>query len=102
MLVIPVQAIPNQQLQVQLGTQACTLEITQTAYGLFMNVYVSGTLIVGGVLCNNVTLIVGNAYLGFIGDMIFLDTQGNSNPVFTGLGVRYQLLYLTPNDLGVG
>ena len=102
MLVVPIQALPNQQLQVQLGSQACTIELTQGGYCLFMNLYVSGTLIVAGAFCQNLNRIVRDLYLGFVGDICFIDTQGTTDPVFTGLGSRYQLLYLAPADLPSG
>ena len=102
MLVIPLQPLPNQQLQVQLGTQACTIEIAQTLYGLFLTLSVSGSLVVASVICENLNRIVRSLYLGFSGDLCFLDTQGTDDPIFTGLGTRFQLLYLSPSDLPAG
>jgi hypothetical protein len=102
MQTIPIAAIPNQTLNVQLGGQACILNVYQLAYGLFMDVYIGNTLIVGGVICENLNRIVRSLYLGFIGDLCFFDTQGAQNPqdpIYTGLGSRYQLVYLTPSDL---
>ena len=101
MLTVPLQPIPNQTLQVQLGNQACTLNVYQYTYGLFMDVYVGTTLIIGGVLCENMVLIVRAAYLGFVGDFVFVDTTGEgANPVYTGFGVngRYQLVYLNADE----
>jgi hypothetical protein len=100
MQTVPIQAVPNQNLQVQLGSQACTLEIYQYAYGLFINVYVSGVLIIGGVICENLNRIVRDAYLGFVGDFVWFDTQGKSDPVYTGLGSRFLLVYLEQADVG--
>ena len=102
MLVIPVQALPNQQLQVQLGSQACTIELAQTDYGLFLTLSVGGSLVVASVICENLNRIVRSLYLGFSGDLCFIDTQGTTDPIFTGLGSRYQLLYLAPSDLPSG
>ena len=99
MLVIPIQAVPAQQLQVTLGGQACQLSIYQKSTGLFIDVYVAGVLIIGGVVCLNRTVIVRDIYLGFVGDLAFVDTQGSTDPTYTGLGVRYLLYYLTPADL---
>lgn len=102
MLVVPLQPIPNQTLQVQLNGQACTLDVFQYAYGLFMSVTVGDTLIIATVLCENDVLIVRNSYLGFIGDFIFFDTQGTQNPDYTGLGgavSRYKLIYLFPAEI---
>lgn len=99
MLTIGAQAVPNQQLQCQLGTQPVTLNITQYQYGLFMDVLVNGTAIISGVICENLNRIVRDAYLGFSGDLLWYDTQGTSDPVYTGIGSRYQLIYLTPDEL---
>lgn len=97
--VVPVQPIPNQTLQVQLQEQACTIDLAQTAYGIFVTLHVGATPIVAGVVAENLNRIVRSAYLGFAGDLCFYDTQGAADPVFNGLGSRWQLLYLSPADL---
>jgi hypothetical protein len=99
MLVVPTQPIPNQTFQCQLNGQACTIDIQQYAFGIFVSLYVGNQMIVAGVLAHNAVLIVRSAYLGFIGDIEFLDTQGTADPVYNGLGSRYQLVYLAPADL---
>lgn len=105
MQVVPLQPIPNQTLQVQLEGQACTLDVFQTAFGLFMSVNIGSTVIIATVLCENLNRIVRSAYLGFDGDFTFLDTQGTADPVYTGLGgadAQFQLLYLTAAELAAG
>lgn len=99
MQIVPLRALPNQTLQIQLNGQACTINVFQLNYGLFITVYVGSQLIVPSVICENLVVIVRNAYLGFSGDFVFVDTQGSLDPVFTGLGARWQLAYLTPADL---
>lgn len=99
MQVVPTQSLPNQSLQVQLANQACTLNVYQFRYGLFMDVYVGTTLIIGGVICENLNRIVRSTYLGFIGDFTFFDTLGTDDPVYTGLGSRFVLIYLEASDL---
>lgn len=103
-LVVPTQPIANQTLQCQLGGQACTLNVYQQAFGLYLDVFVGNTAIVQGVICLNATLIVRSAYLGFSGDFEFIDSQpdpknGASDPVYTGLGSRFQLLYLSASEI---
>lgn len=98
MQVIPLQATPAQTLNVTLNNQACTLNIYAKSTGLYIDVYVSNALIIGGVICQNLNRIVRDAYLGFVGDLIFNDTQGTSDPTYDGLGARYVLLYLTPAE----
>jgi hypothetical protein len=99
MQTVAVQALPNQQLQAQLGNQSVTLQIIQENFGLFMTVLVAGQVIIQGVICENLNRIVRDAYLGFVGDFIWFDTQGTSDPIYTGLGSRYLLVYLSEADL---
>lgn len=99
MLSIPVQALPNQTLQVQLANQSCTINLYQTAFGLFFDLYVGASLIIGGVICENLNRLVRSVYLGFVGDFAFVDNQGNTDPVYTGLGTQYSLVYLELSDL---
>lgn len=102
MQVVPLQPVPNQALQVQLANQPVGITLQQTAYGLFINIYLNSTLVVGGVWCQNLNRIVRDAYLGLVGDLAFIDTQGNADPDYTGLGgstARFQLMYLTEAEL---
>jgi hypothetical protein len=99
-MIIPVQAVPYQTLGVQLAGQNCQLNIYEKAFGLFMDVYSNGVLIIAGVLCENLNRVVRDLYLGFVGDFVFNDSQGSSDPTYTGLGSRYQLVYLEASDLG--
>ncbi len=99
MQVIPLQAVPNQVLQVQLAAQPCVIEVVQYAYGLFVTLSVGNSLIVAGVLAENLNRIVRSLYLGFVGDLIFNDTQGTDDPVYTGFGSRFELVYLEESDL---
>jgi hypothetical protein len=64
-----------------------------------MDVYVNNVLIVGGVICLNLNLIVRNTYLGFPGDLAFIDNIGETDPYYTGLGTQYSLAYIAPGDI---
>lgn len=99
MLIVPTVPVPNQSLQCQLAGQATTLNIYQTAYGLFVDVYLNGVLVIGGVIAQNYNRIVRSLYLGYVGDFVFVDTQGDTDPVYTGLGTRYALVYLDADEL---
>jgi len=102
MQVVPIQSVPNQQVQAQLGGQAVSLNIYQTAYALFMDVTSNDVLIIQGVICENLNRIVRDLYLGFSGDFVFTDLQGSNDPDYTGIGTRYVLLWLAPTDLPAG
>ena len=99
MQIVPIQPVANQSLQCQLNGQACTINLAQMAYGTFIAVYVGATLIQGGVICENLNRIIRDTYLGFSGDLAFVDTQGNSDPIYTGFGSRFLLVYFSPSDL---
>lgn len=100
MLIIPIADSYAQIVSVTLAGQACTLNLYQKAIGFYCDLYVGGTLIIGGVRCLNRNRIVRNLYFGFAGDLVFTDTQGTRNPSSPGLGTRFQLVYLELSDLG--
>ena len=99
MLAIPLNAVPSQNLNVTLDGQLCQLSVYQKNSGLYINVSINNVLIIGGVLCLDRNRIVRDAYLGFVGDLGFIDTQGTNDPTYDGLGDRYQLIYLEAADL---
>jgi hypothetical protein len=108
MLTIPLQAVPSQTVNVNLNNQSCTINVYQKGPGgpfgpnMYLDLLVNDALIIGGVLCRNLKAIVISAYLGFVGDLTFYDTQGTSNPTYAGLGSRFVLNYLAPSDLPGG
>lgn len=109
MQTIPLQAVPAQTVSVLLGNQQCTINIYQRFFGLFLDLYLTQqivspnpvvpTPIVIGAICWNLNFIVRYEYLGFSGDLAFMDTQGDGSPIFTGLGSRFQLVYLSPDEV---
>lgn len=97
--IIPLQAIPSQLLTVSLNDQTCQIKVYQLLTGLYLDLYVNDSLVIGGVLCENLNRIVRNEYLGFVGDLAFVDSEGTDDPEFAGLGDRFNLAYLAPEDL---
>lgn len=95
MQLIPIQPVPSQQLQVVLAGQNCQLAIYQKPQGLFVDLISNGVLISSAVIAQNLNVLVPINYTGFQGNLYFNDIQGSTDPVYTGLGSRYQLLYLT-------
>lgn len=97
--IVPLNDVPSQRVQVLLNNQVCQIYVYQAQFGMFLELSVNNTLIIAGVVCENLNRIVRSAYLGFSGDLAFIDTQGSTDPVYTGIGTRYFLLYLTEDDL---
>lgn len=98
MQVVPLNPVPNQAVTVTLGGQACQVDVKQKRTGVFLDLYVGGALVIAGALCQDRNPVVRSVYLGFVGDLAFIDTQGTSDPTFNGLGTRYLLAYLTAAD----
>lgn len=100
MQIIPLVDAYSQTLSTTLGGQSCRVNVYQKATGLFLDLYVADALIIGGVICQNGNPIVRDAYLNFVGELMFIDNQGSSDPTTPGLGTRYSLVYLEASDLG--
>lgn len=103
MQIVPLQAVPNQTVTITLNGQVSQIDVYTTDWGLFLDLYVNNVLIIGGVICENLNRIVRSLYLGFEGDLAFIDNYGSTDPVYAGLGpttaARYNLAYLSPSDL---
>lgn len=94
MQLVPTQATPSQTFSVLLGGQNCQIDVMQKSTGMYLNLYVNGTLIIGGVICENRNRIVRSRYLGFLGDFAFVDVQGDDDPNYLELGSRFLLVYI--------
>lgn len=90
---IPLNPLPSQVLSVQLGAQSCRIAVRQRRTGLFVDLYVQDAPIALGMKAIDRKFMVRAAYTGFIGDLFFVDTQGEQDPFYTGLGSRWQLAW---------
>lgn len=99
MQIIPLAAVAAQTLKVVLGQQNCVLNVYQKSTGMYLDVTLEGEVILTGVLARDRVRCIRQAYLGFVGDLAFMDTQGTEDPVYSGLGSRWVLMYLEPADL---
>jgi hypothetical protein len=99
MFLIPLNSTPAQMLNVTLDNQACIINVYQKFYGIFCDLFVNNAPVIQGVLCLDRNYIVRSIYLGFTGDLAFYDTQGTSDPSWTGFGTRFAFLYLEATDL---
>jgi hypothetical protein len=98
---IPIQPAASQTFQVTLDGQLCQFSIYVKNQCMFLDAVVNGFPISYAVQCKNLVNLIPTGYLGFAGLLIFNDTQGSDDPVYTGLGSRCVLLYLDAADLGV-
>lgn len=100
MMTVPLAAVASQQFGITLNGQACQITVYQKTTGLYFDLLFNGDPITNTVRCLNFArLLQDRQYLGFSGDFMFVDTQGDTDPTYTGLGARYQLIYLEAADL---
>lgn len=92
-LQIPLTAVANQTVSMQLDGQLCRVTVYEKATGLFVDLYVNDSVLIAGVIGENFNPMVRSAYLGFRGDLYFWDSQGESDPDYSGLADRYLLLW---------
>ena len=99
MQIIQIADVYSQTFNVAVAGQACTVNLYQKSTGFYCDVLINNAVVIAGVLCENLNKIVRDLYLGVIGDFVFRDTQGTSDPSSPGLGTRFQFLYLETKDL---
>jgi hypothetical protein len=94
MNIIPLQPVAAQTFSVLLNGQNCQIQLFQKGNAMFMTLQVNNVSLLDTVICRNLVEIVRYPYLGFIGNLVFIDTQGDTDPYYTGLGTRYKLVYV--------
>lgn len=99
MLIIPTAAVASQTFNVVLGSQSCTINLYQKSGLMFCDLLVSAVTVMSGVICRDRVRLVRQKYLDFNGDLVFIDQQGTSDPIYTGLGSQFCFYYLEEDDL---
>ena len=99
MLEIPLTATPSQTLSVVLAGQSCQITIRQKSTGIFFDLSVDNAPVVLSRICLDRVRLIRRHYLGFAGDLVFIDTQGALDPEYAGFGARWRLVYLEASDL---
>lgn len=99
--------VPAQTFQAVLNGQNCQFNLyTRDGYdyndptlqtplkNLYMDLTVNGVSITVGAIClNQRRMLINRQYLGFVGDLVWIDTQGSDDPEADGLGTRWLLMY---------
>jgi hypothetical protein len=99
-LQIPLSPLPAQRVSVVLASQNVQLNVFQKADCMYVDVAIDGTPIVTTKAARNRSrLLLATTYRGFVGDLVFVDTIGDDQPYYTGLGLRWFLLYLTAAEI---
>lgn len=113
MMNVPLSAVPSQTLQIVLDGQNCQISVyTKNGYDfsdptlstaapyICFDLTANGETITTTQNClDGARLLLNRQYFGFVGDFVFIDTQGDEDPQYAGLGTRWLLLYLEAADL---
>lgn len=91
--IVPLTARPSQVVNITLGEQNCDISVYWKTTGTYFDLSVNGVRLVSCQICRDGVELVNQPYRGFIGNLVFVDTQGTSDPEWSGLGARYKLVY---------
>lgn len=99
MLTITLTAEKEQTINVTLNNQPCIIRLVQRESAIYMDLSLNSIPIIQGVPCWYGNKIVRYPYLGFVGELVFLDLEGEDDPFWDGLGTRFLLFYFEEVDL---
>lgn len=100
MIPVPLAAVPDQTLSIVLANQDCQMALRQNGANMYFDLVVSGAPVVTArIVRNKQRLLLDAQYHGFVGDFVFNDTQGDTQPTYKGLNTRYLLYYLEAADI---
>ncbi|EIL3223772.1 hypothetical protein LLV40_004633 [Escherichia coli] len=99
MITVSVLPSKSQSISVSLAGQQCNIKLVQRQSFMYMDLTVNEVPIMRGVPCLYGNKMVRYSHLGFKGDLIFIDNDGESDPQWEGLGSRYLLYYIEENEL---
>lgn len=91
--IIPLDNIPNQKFQIQLGDKTCQFEFITRGLFLYMNLAVDNEEQINGLICINNVNLIPYKIMNIEGALYFKDTQGSLDPVYWGLNERWLLIY---------
>jgi len=97
---VPLTPVPYQTLSSVLGNQNSQIAVYQKGDSLYFDLALDGTPIITTKICRNrIRLLLASSYEPYVGDFVFVDTQGDTEPQYSGLGSRYVLLYLSADEI---
>ena len=99
MMTVSILPQKSQSISVDLAGQQCVVRLIQRESFLYMDLTVNGTPLIQGVPCLYGNKMVRYSYLGFSGDLVFMDNEGEQDPSYDGLGGRYVLYYIEESEL---
>lgn len=96
---VPLIALPDQRLQIILGSQDVALRVYTRDERLYTDLDVNGAAVWRGFIARNLLPCKLYPYLAFAGQLVFVDMQGLDDPHWEGLGSRWVCMYLTDAEV---
>ena len=96
---IPLDNIPNQTFEIQLGDKSCRFDFITRGLFMYMNLEVDNEVQVNGVICLNGVDLIKYDDINLDGKLYFVDTQGSLDPIYYGLNDRWLLIYEVNDDI---
>lgn len=92
-LEVPLSALPSQELSLVLGNQDVTVRVLTRGDYLYLDVLKESEPVILGQLIVTGQNLLPAGLSDFTGNFQMVDVNGDSAPVYTGLGVQFRLLY---------
>jgi hypothetical protein len=104
MIEVPLAKTPNQEFEIELEGQACTITVRQLNDYVYLSSWLDSTLIVENAICMPLELILqGSKAHQFNGNFLFYDVTApqdlQDNPDYEEFSDRFKLLYLTDSEI---
>ncbi len=96
---LEISPVASQTLSIVLAQQNCRVNLYQKTTGLYFDLFVDGAPITTCVIGRNGALLLNRGGSNFIGNFMFVDTMGELDPQWDGLGIRFMLLYVEASDV---
>lgn len=98
--IVPLEAIPNQQLTIRLDDLRYTIRLNSVAESCCCaTIDINGTTVLAGSRCVAGTLLIPYPYLEGEGGNFLFDTPNDVIPAYEEFGITQQLLYFTNEEL---
>lgn len=98
MIKIPLEQIPNQEFEIILNNQDCTIHLFLRGDYLYLDLMLDNEPVFYGAICYDRTKILPVNSI-FKGNFIFIDNLGRHKPEYTKLNERYELYYLDEKEV---
>lgn len=103
MVEIPLIQQPNQELNIILNEQNCTIQVKQLGDYVYLSLWLDDTLIRESAICMIGVFIIQGTLTHFNGNLVFIDATSPANnqsqPDYSQFSDRFKLLYLTDDEV---